>query len=69
MARIEYLRTELGLSRGELLKLAREQAQDGALVSVAQLRGFQLEALTIMLERMLVERFEQNLLTHEPMGV
>jgi hypothetical protein len=63
MARIEYLRTELGLSRGELLKLAREQAQDGALVSVSQLRGFQRELLIKALEAILIERFEQNLLT------
>jgi hypothetical protein len=50
-ARIQNLAKELGLSEGSLLKLARDIAHDGALVSVRHLRKADQEALLAFLEK------------------
>jgi hypothetical protein len=63
IVRIQTLRAELGLSEGELLKLARQVCEDGALLSVAHLRQHQKFQLTVTLEQMLTEAAEMKLLT------
>lgn len=49
--RIFQLADQLGLSDGQVLKLARDISHDGALVSVAHLRKQHLEELCAFLEK------------------
>lgn len=49
---VEELRISLGLSQGELLRIAREVLEDGALVSVSTLRSPERYRLVQYLEKM-----------------
>ncbi len=51
LARIQTLAACLGLGQGPLLKLARDIAEDGALISLAHMRGKHQERLLTFLER------------------
>jgi len=57
---IRELANELGLSDGGLLKLAKEIAQDGVLVSVGHMRAA---------DQALLRDFLQKALTYERQGV
>ena len=58
---IEQLRVALGLSEGGLLKLAREIAHDGALLSVRHMRASHKADLLAFLEKAAAHEAKQEM--------